>query len=258
MHFTTPELTALVGAYLWPFFRIGAMLMAMPIIGVKTVPRHVRLSFAVVLTLLIAPLVSNVPQVEPLSADAIFIVVQQVLIGAAMGFVLHLVFAIFLIGAHVISMQMGLGFAMMIDPQSGSSIPVLGQFFTIVVTLVFLSFNGHLALIEMLANSFNTLPISTSGLGADGYWQLAMWGADMFAGAVQVALPAIGALLFVTLTLGVMTRAAPQFNIFAVGFPISLIWGVVIIYVTLPGLINQIEGLFLNGFSLISRILGGA
>lgn len=258
MHFTTPELTALVGAYMWPFIRIAAMLMAMPVIGVKTVSKQIRILFAVVLTILVAPLVPEVPQVEPLSAEAVLIVVQQILIGAAMGFVLHLVFAIFLIGAHVISMQMGLGFATMIDPQSGSSIPVLGQFFTIIVTLVFLSFNGHLVLIEVLANSFHTLPISSTGLGAEGYWQLAIWGGEMFAGAVQVALPAIGALLFVTLTLGVMTRTAPQFNIFAVGFPISLIWGVVIIYFTLPGLMSQIEGLFVNGFSLISRILGGA
>jgi len=258
MHFTTPELTALVGAYIWPFFRIAAMLMAMPVIGVKTVSKQIRVAFAVVLTLLIAPLVPEVPQVNPLSMDAILIVVQQVLIGVAMGFVLHLVFAVFLIGAHVISMQMGLGFATMIDPQSGSSIPVLGQFFTIIVTLVFLSFNGHLVLIEVVANSFHTLPISATGLSAESYWQLAMWGSDMFAGAVQIALPAIGALLFVTLTLGVMTRAAPQFNIFAVGFPISLIWGIVIIYFLLPGLISQIEGLFMNGFSLISQILGGA
>ncbi len=258
MHFTTPELAALVGSYLWPFFRIGAMLMAMPIIGVKTVSTRIRIAFAVVLTLIIAPLVPEVPQVDPLSSDAIIIVAQQVLIGAAMGFILQLVFAIFLLGAHVISMQMGLGFATMIDPQSGASIPVLGQFFTIIVTFVFLSFNGHLVLIELLANSFHTLPISTTGISPEGYRQVALWGSEVFAGAVLVALPAIAALLFVTLTLGVMTRAAPQFNIFAVGFPISLVWGIVIVYFTLPGLISQIDDLFMGGFSLISNILGGA
>jgi len=258
MHFTTPELTALVGAYLWPFFRIGAMLMAMPVIGVKTVPKRVRIAFAIVLTLIIAPLVPDVPQVDPLSGSAVLIVAQQILIGVAMGFILQLVFAIFLVGAHVISMQMGLGFATMIDPQSGASIPVLGQFFTIVVTLVFLALNGHLLLIEMLVNSFHTLPISESGISAEGYWLMALWGREVFSGAVLVALPAIAALLFVTLTLGVMTRAAPQFNIFAVGFPISLVWGVVIVYFTLPGLIGQIDGLFSKGFFLISRILGGA
>ncbi len=258
MHFTTLELTALVGAYLWPFFRIAAMLMAMPLIGVKTVSSRIRISLAIVITLLVAPMVPDVPAVEPLSLEAIFIVLQQVLIGITMGFILHLVFAIFLLGAHVISMQMGLGFATMIDPQSGASIPVLGQFFTIIVTLVFLSFNGHLLMIEMVVNSFHTLPISDSGIAVEGYKQVADWGREVFSGAVLVALPAIAALLFVTMTLGVMTRAAPQFNIFAVGFPISLIWGMVIVYFLLPGLVGQIDDLFMNGFALISRLLGGA
>ncbi len=248
----------MVGAYLWPFFRIGAMLMAMPLIGTKTVPKQVRLGFALVLTLIIAPLVPAVPPVDPLSIEAISIIFQQILIGVAMGFVLQLVFAVFLVAGQVISMQMGLGFAMMIDPQSGVSVPVLGQFFSIVVTLVFLTLNGHLLLIEMLANSFHTLPISSSGISTDGFWRIALWGQEVFSGAVLVALPAIAALLFVTLTLGVMTRAAPQFNIFAVGIPISLVWGLMIIYVILPGLIEQIDDLFLSGFQLISRLLGGA
>lgn len=258
MHFTTPELTALVGAYLWPFFRIGAMLMSMPLVGVKTVPKQVRLGFALVLTLIIAPLVPDVPQVDPLSAEAVLIIAQQILIGISMGFILQLVFSIFLVGAQVISMQMGLGFATMIDPQSGASVPVLGQFFTIVVSLVFLSFNGHLVLIEMLVNSFHTLPISSSGISTGGFWQIATWGREVFSNAVMVALPAIAALLFVTLTLGVMTRTAPQFNIFAIGIPISLMWGLVIIYAILPGLIGRIDELFMEGFSLISKILGGA
>ncbi len=258
MHFTTPELTAMVGAYLWPFFRIAAMLMSMPLIGTRTVPKQVRLGFALVLTLIIAPLVPDVPQVNPFSLDALLIIIQQILIGIAMGFVLQLVFAIFLVAAQVISMQMGLGFAMMIDPQSGTSVPVLGQFFSIVVTLVFLTLDGHLLLIEMLANSFYTLPIAPSGISSDGFWLIASWGGEMFAGAVLVALPAIAALLFVTMTLGVMTRTAPQFNIFAVGIPISLIWGMMIIYVILPGLIGQIDGLFMGGFELISSLLGGA
>ncbi len=248
----------MVGAYLWPFFRIAAMLMAMPLIGTKTVPKQVRLGFALVLTLIIAPLVPDLPQVDPLSIEAVLIVFQQVLIGVAMGFVLQLVFAVFLVAAQVISMQMGLGFAMMIDPQSGTSVPVLGQLFSIVVTLMFLSLDGHLLFIEMLANSFHTLPISTSGITSNGFWLIALWGREVFSGAVLVALPAIAALLFVTLTLGVMTRAAPQFNIFAVGIPISLIWGMMIIYIILPGLIEQIDGLFMSGFQLISHLLGGA
>ncbi|MEW5757115.1 MAG: flagellar biosynthetic protein FliR [Pseudomonadota bacterium] len=257
IHFTEAQLTALVGSYLWPFFRIAALATAMPFIGARTVPARVRLSFALALTVIIAPLVPQVPAVSPLSPAGVVIVIQQVLIGLAMGFALQLVFSVFVIGAQIISMQMGLGFASMIDPQSGASVPVVGQFFMILATLIFLALDGHLVLIEILVDSFQTLPISESGLGANGYWQIVAWGSEMFASAVMVALPAMAALLLVNLSFGVMTRAAPQLNIFAVGFPITIILGFVILYFTLPGMIAMMESMFSINLDMIARLVGG-
>lgn len=257
IQFTEAQLTALVGSYLWPFFRIAAMATAMPFIGARTVPARVRLSFALALTLIIAPIVPQVPAVNPLSIDGVVIVFQQVLIGLSMGFVLQLVFSVFVIGAQIISMQMGLGFASMIDPQSGASVPVVGQFFMILATLVFLALDGHLVLIEILANSFQSLPISESGLGANGYWQIVSWGSEMFASAVMIALPAMAALLLVNLSFGVMTRAAPQLNIFAVGFPITIMLGFVILYFTLPGMIGTMEAMFSINLGMIAQLVGG-
>lgn len=257
MHFTTAEISAFIGAYLWPFFRIAAVTTAMPVIGARTVSMRIRMAFAILLTLVIVPVTPDIHSPEPLSAEALVIIIQQVLIGLSMGFALNLVYSVFVVGAQIISMQMGLGFATMVDPQSESHIPIVGQFFTIIVTLTFLALNGHLHFIEMVANSFHTLPVSASGIGPDVFWMLASWGSDLFAGAVMVSLPAITALLLVNIGFGVMTRAAPQLNIFAVGFPISLVLGFVILFFSLPGMTQQIGVMFEKSFDLISNISGG-
>jgi len=256
MHFTTAELITMVTSFVWPFFRIAAMAGTMPIVSGRNVPARARLAFVVALTMVIAPTIPEVPQVDPISGEAILIVIQQVLIGAAMGFILQLVYNIFLVAAQVISLQMGLGFATMIDPQSGMNVPVVGQFFTILVTLTFLALNGHLALIEVVAESFHTIPIAATGIAIDGYWQIAAWGSQLFIGAMIIALPALSALLFVTVTFGVMARAAPQMNLFVLGIPISIILGYLIISFSLPVLIAQVEVMFVKGFGLIRQILG--
>ena len=130
---------------------------------------------------------------------------------------------------------MGLGFAFNVDPLRGASTPVLGQLYMLLVTLTFLALNGHLVLIETLAQGFTTLPVGMSRLRRrrrSGI--IAAWGSQLFAGALAVALPGMTALLVVNLAFGVMSRAAPTLNLFAVGFPVTLIAGLVIVYAGLP------------------------
>ncbi len=135
--------------------------------------------------------------------------------------------------------------------------PVVSQFYSIFAILLFLSLNGHLLLIEMVADSFQTLPVSTQGIPLAGLRALTDWGSQMFAGAVLVALPAICALLLVNLAFGVMMRSAPQLNIFAVGFPITLLLGMVIMLVTLPALQGQLSGLTNQVFGLMHYLVRG-
>jgi len=182
---------------------------------------------------------------------------QQIVIGSAMGFTLQLVFAAVTTGGQVVAMQMGLGFASMVDPQNGMQVPVLSQIYLLLVTLLFLTFNGHLLMIEMVAESFTTLPIAIDGLTRNGFWHLVIWGTQMFAGALSLALSAVASLLVVSIAFGVMARAAPQLNIFAVGFPVSLIMGFVVILYTLPTIVPQFEALANEGFALIIRLLSG-
>lgn len=230
------------------------MVTAAPVFGARTVPVKVKVALAFLLTLVIMPIIPTPPAVDPLSGDAILITLNQILIGAAMGLALQLLFAMFVIGGQIIAFQMGLGFAAMVDPGSGTQVPVVSQFYIIVLTLIFLALNGHLVFISVVAESFRSLPIGTTSVSQDGLWALVNWGSTMYAGAVQIALPAIAALLLFNLTFGVVTRSAPQFNIFSIGFPVTMVAGFFIMMATLPTLLPHIERYFGGALELIGML----
>lgn len=258
MLLSSAEIAAWVGTFLWPLVRVSALLMVAPVFGSRVTPRRVRLMTAVALTWAILPFIPPMPMVEPLGSDGLLVIVHQTLIGLSMGFILRLVFGALELGGQVIAMQIGLSFASLADPQNGAQSPLLSQLYTLLGTLIFLALNGHLLLIQLLVDSFTALPVApTTGIDRDWLWVLINWGSQMFAGAVLVALPAIAALLVVNLAFGVMVRAAPQLNIFAVGFPITLVLGLLIILYSLPTLLYQLEHLFAEAFHHIGWMAGG-
>jgi len=254
---TSSEILSWTGNYLWPLFRISALVGVAPVFGARTIPVRVKLIFSVLLTLVVAPLLPAPPAVDPMSGAALLITLNQLLIGIAMGLALQLVFAMFVVGGQIIAFQMGLGFASMVDPNSGTSVPVVGQFYVIVLTLLFLALDGHLVFIDILVDSFRTMPIGVDGLTRDGFWTLAMWGGTMYAGAVQIALPAIAALLLINLTFGVVTRSAPQFNIFSIGFPVTMLAGFFIMLATLTTLLPQVTRHLSAAFDLMRFLANG-
>ena len=254
LNITTGQLEAWLAQYLWPFIRIGACFMLAPIFGARVVPARVRLLLAGAITLIVAPLVPP-PQVATFSAVAVVVAFHQIIIGAATAFVLQLIFDALAMGGQLLSNSMGLGFAFNVDPLRGVSTPVLGQLYMVLVTLTFLAINGHLVLIELLAQSFTTLPVGAVGLDGPLLWHVTEWGSQLFAGALTVALPGMAALLVVNLAFGVMSRAAPTLNLFAVGFPISLIAGLMIIYVGLPSVQAAFVASLEAAFGLIRTLL---
>ncbi|HCB14841.1 MAG TPA: flagellar biosynthetic protein FliR [Gammaproteobacteria bacterium] len=258
MQISSAEAAAWVGTFLWPLTRIAAMVLTAPVFGSRVTPRRVRLMVALALTWAILPFVPPMPMVEPLSPAGLLVTAQQLLIGLSMGFLLRLVFGALELGGQVIATQIGLGFASLVDPQSGAQNALLSQFYTLLGTLVFLGLNGHLMLIQLLVDSFTVLPVAPTGADRDWLWIVVNWASHMFAGAVLVALPAIASLLVVNMAFGVMVRAAPQLNIFAVGFPITLILGLLIILYSLPNLMYQLNNLFDEAFRGISQLAGGA
>ena len=231
-----------LAGYLWVFFRIGAVLMTMPVIGTQLLPMRIRMYLALALTALVAPQIAEVPQLDALALSTWVVIAEQILIGASMGFLLQLLFQIHVVAGQIIAMQMGLGFASMNDPAMGINVAVVAQVFTMLVTLLFLALNGHLVVIEVLVESFATLPIGQT-LQAVDFHTLVLRFSWVMASALLIGLPAITALLIVNLSFGVMMRAAPQLNIFSVGFPLTLVFGLFILWILLGNTAGQYQAL---------------
>jgi len=248
------ELTALIGAYLWPLFRVSAMVATAPVFGTRSVPMKVKIMTALAITSVLVPVIPA-PEVNVFSPLAVIMIAQQILIGVIIGFTVQLVFSAVITGGQIVAMQMGLGFSLMVDPQNGAQSPVLSQFYILLVMLVYLAINGHLVLVEVLAESFRTMPVSANGLVADDFMQVVRWGTNIFAGGLAIALPAIASLLVVNIAFGVMTRSAPQLNIFAIGFPITMMLGFALVMITLPNVGPKSISLFSDVYQLLQNIL---
>ena len=258
INLASSEIMSWFGGFLWPLFRIAALVSAAPVFGARTVPLRVKVILSLVLTLIVMPILPAAPVVDPLSGEAVLITVNQILIGVAMGLSLQFIFAIFVMGGQIIAFQMGLGFATMVDPNSGTQVPVLSQFYVILLTLMFFALNGHMVFIDVLVDSFRTLPIGLQGLSNDGMWAMVLWGGRMYAGAVQIALPAIASLLLINLTFAVVTRSAPQFNVFSLGFPVAILAGFFVMIATLGVTMNQVNHQLVDIFGFLRWLVGGA
>ena len=254
---TAGQIEAWMAAYLWPLIRIGACLMVAPIFGARFVPGRYRIILAGSITLLVAPLLPAMPPVSPVSGPGLVITVQQIIIGVAIGFVLQIVVDSLAMGGQLLANTMGLSFAFNVDPLRGASAPVLGQFFTLIATLTFLALDGHIAIIHVLVDGFRDLPVGTAGLGTEGYWQIVQWGSQLFRGALMVALPGLTALLIVNLAFGVVSRAAPSLNLFAIGFPVTLVGGLLIVLAGLPSMQDAFIQLMRESLSFAGNLMGG-
>lgn len=226
--------------FMWPLMRVSAFFMVAPILGTALVSPRVRVVLSLLLVLVLAPNLPPMPQVDFLSPAAVVIAAQQLLIGVGLALFLQMLMQAFTMFGQIVAMQMGLGFASMNDPVNGVAVTAVAQVYLLMVTLLFLAINGHLVMIEVLAESFRTLPVGAD-IGALRLQSLTGWGSWMFAAAMLMALPAVTALLVVNSTLGVITRAAPQLNIFAIGFPMMLLLGMVILGVSVADVLPHFE-----------------
>ncbi len=245
-----------LGLLFWPFVRIGACLMVAPVFGASYVPPRLRLILAGALTLVVAPLLPAITDVPLLSAAGALVTLQQMLIGAALGFALQMVFDALALGGQLLANGMGLGFAFNLDPLRGVTTPALGQLYVVLGTLTFLALDGHLALISTLIDSFKGLPIGENGLDPARLRGLADWGSMLFSGALRIALPGVTALLVINLAFGVMSRAAPALNLFAVGLPVTLIFGLSIVMFGMPAIGTAFTSLLNEAFTFMRSLTG--
>jgi len=250
---TSAQLSAWLAAFAWPLARILALIASAPVIGNPSVPARVKIGLALLITILVAPLAPAAPGIDPASASGLLILAQQVLIGLAMGFAMNVVFHAAEMAGEFIGLQMGLGFATLYDASIPGLIPVIGQYLGIVVSLAFLGVDGHLLLISTLVESFQVLPLAPLS-APTGMRALLQWGGSIFSYALALALPLLAALLITNLGLGVLTRAAPQLNIFAVGFPLTILIGLLGLTLLLPYFAPALERMFVDGLAAMLQL----
>lgn len=219
--------------FMWPFARVTGLLLIAPIIGASYMPLYIKIIAASAIAIFLVPIVKTPGDVDALTFNGVSMLAQQVLIGLIIGLIMQVAFSAITIAGEAIALTMGLGFASMTDPANGVTIPVVSQLMTIFASLYFLALNGHIALIQLLIDSFTLQPI-TSLFSPDHALAVAEWASRMFIGALLVAIPAVTALLIVNIAMGLMTRVSPQMNIFSVGFPLTMLLGFVFIAITLP------------------------
>jgi flagellar biosynthesis protein FliR len=251
---TTGQLDAWLAQLLWPFIRITSCFLVAPAFSAVFVPARVRIVLAGAITMAVAPLIPSPAAIAPFSAAGMVVTIQQVIIGIAIGFSLQILFDAVTLGGQLLANSMGLSFAFNMDPMHGVQTPVLGQLYSMLVMLTFLSLDGHLRLIELLIDGFRTMPVGAGGLGQDGIWSIVTWGSQLFSGALSVALPGVTALLIVNIAFGIMSRAAPQLNLFAVGFPITLVFGLLIIMAGLPSTQTTFTHLLSDAFDMLRKL----
>lgn len=256
INITTAELNTLLATFIWPLSRILALVATAPILGNPSIPVRVKLGLAIMITILVAPTVEkSLPQIDPSTGMGFVILLQQILIGIAIGFVMRIVFVAVEMAGELIGLQMGLGFAIFFDPQNSGQIDIVGRFLGVIASLAFLAIDGHLMMIALISQSFSTLPVSSDGITDATFTTLANWGGEIFKSGLQLSLPVLTALLITNLALGILTRAAPQLNIFAVGFPLTLSIGILVLALSMPFYAPILERLVQDGLNLMMGIL---
>ena len=254
MNFLAADVIERFYTFMWPMLRISALMITAPIFSLSAFNTRMRILVALVLAWLVYPLYTW-PVIDPTSAQGLLEVFNQIMIGATMGLILQIVVAAVVVAGQSIAAAMGLSMANMIDPNMGN-VPVISQLLIVMSTLIFVGFGGHAILLGLILESFNSLPIGTDILNQAVYGRVLQWSSMMFLGAVLMALPVMVSLLFINVGLGIVTRAAPSLNIFAVGFPAMIMAGLVILIISLDSIGGRIEWLWVQGFSLVRDVIG--
>ncbi|WP_080073221.1 flagellar biosynthetic protein FliR [Salmonella enterica] len=240
--------------YFWPLLRVLALISTAPILSERAIPKRVKLGLGIMITLVIAP---SLPANDtPLfSIAALWLAMQQILIGIALGFTMQFAFAAVRTAGEFIGLQMGLSFATFVDPGSHLNMPVLARIMDMLAMLLFLTFNGHLWLISLLVDTFHTLPIGSNPVNSNAFMALARAGGLIFLNGLMLALPVITLLLTLNLALGLLNRMAPQLSIFVIGFPLTLTVGIMLMAALMPLIAPFCEHLFSEIFNLLADIV---
>jgi flagellar biosynthetic protein FliR len=255
---TSAQLDAWLGAFMFPLARVLGLFSVAPVFSNVGVPRNVRIVIGLVVAFALAPGLPQMPAVSTGSWIGLAVLVQQILIGLLMGFTLRVAFSAIDVAGEMIGLQMGLSFAVFYDPQNAGQTPVLSEFLSLLTTLIFLAMNGHLLTLSVLAESFHLLPVGITPIAGQGFATVLAWAAVLFSAGVLLALPVVAALLIANIAMGVLSRVAPQLNLFAVGFPVTIVSGLVVLMISLPHFGAAMERLFDQAFVALRGVMQAA
>ncbi|MCX7166885.1 MAG: flagellar biosynthetic protein FliR [Rhodocyclales bacterium] len=255
---SSAQLDAWLGLFMFPLTRILALLATAPIFSNAALPMNIRLVVGLAIAFALSTALPAPPSISAGSWLGLAVIGEQLLIGAMMGFALRIAFAALDVAGELIGLQMGLSFATFFDPGSGSETPVISEFLGLLTALIFLAMNGHLLTLTLLAESFTLLPVSATPFHAVALSSLLTAAAMMFSLGVMLALPLITALLVTNISLGVLARVAPALNLFAVGFPVTLALGFIVLLLSLPYIGAALEAVFTRGFTALEMLLHAA
>jgi flagellar biosynthetic protein FliR len=256
MEITFADISRLLGQFWWPFFRVSAVFISMPFFGDALIPIWIRTLLALSIVIISAPLMPAMPAVELFSLTSLLLAFEQAIWGLFFGLILHMLFTIFTMLGQIVSLQMGLGMAMMNDPVNGMSVAILGRIFLLFSTLLFLALEGHLLIIDIVIQSFEVWPVGSgfSAISLDGIISVFGW---MFASSLALALPAIVAMLLANISFGVMNRAAPSLNVYALGFPMTMLLGLIAVLISISGVPTRYTALVHDTLGFLSKYLLG-
>ena len=228
-----------VEAQLWiwliAMIRPGAAFLAAPVFGAQAVPVQLRLILSLALGMAALNSVTiTLPEGGIASFAGVMLVAGEVLAGLAMGFALQIGYAAAFVAGETIGNTMGLGFASMVDPQSGASTQVVGQFLSILSTFLLLGMDGHLMLVSYVVESYQALPPGGPMLSNDAVYGLVLFGGTLLGAGLTIALPVGFALILIQLVMAMLARSAPSLNLFAVGMPVALMAGLVLLAMAAP------------------------
>ena len=251
---TSTQLDAWLAAFIFPLTRLLGLMMSAPIFSNRGMPVRIRLAVGLGIAFALLPAAPPMPDVAPGSGTGLLIMGEQILIGAGIGFVLRIIFAAIDLAGSFIGMQMGLSFALFFDPNSGGQSAVLADFIGMIAALLFLALDGHLIMIELLARSFEWMPVGAA-MDGRGWFLIPRTGAAIFATGLLLSLPLLAVMLVTNTALGVLTRAAPQLNLFAIGFPVTMTMGFFALVLLMSNFGPVAQNLFERGFEAVPALL---
>lgn len=252
---SSAQLNAWIALFIFPLARIMALLATAPIFNNAILPRRSRIILGLVIAYAVSPVLPPMPPVPAGSWVGLLILAEQILIGVIMGVTLRIIFSAIDLAGELIGLQMGLSFAVFYDPQSSGQTPVVTEFLTLFASLIFLALDGHLMTLAALTESFHLLPVTAEPFSIKGIGALLAKAGALFSAGVMLSLPLVAALLIANLALGVLTRMAPTLNLFAIGFPVTLAAGFLVLLLSMPYMAAALERLYSQGFNNLEIVL---